>query len=80
MDEVRDEAVTVPPEVLGDARAALVVRPGDRLVVLLEADTTPEAVDEIVDQIRTASPDLKGRVLVVAGAEQLAVLRGEVPA
>lgn len=81
MDEVREAAVDVPPEVLGDARAALVVRPDDYLVIVMPGGLPAARLGEFAQELREKlSDDLRDRVLVVAGAEQLAVLRSEGPA
>lgn len=77
-----DEAdgVTVPPEVLGDARAALVLRPGDTLVILCRDVEEPSQLEEVSERFRGQFPELAKRTVLVGSAEQLAVLRGEVSA
>lgn len=60
------------PEVL----SAIVVGPDDRLVIVLPKATDPMQLDLfrcVLDQ-----RDWGDRVLIVAGVEELAVLRGEV--
>lgn len=58
----------------GKDLAAVVVRPGDRLVINLGPRVTCGQAMAVRDQVREAAPDLRDRVLVVA-AEQLAVIR-----
>lgn len=60
------------PEIL----ETVVLQPGDRLVIVLPALTTPEQADHMrheLDRLGWA-PD---QVLMVAGVEQLAVLKAE---
>lgn len=56
------------PEIL----SAVVVGPNDKLVLVLPQDTDRETVHEMK---RRLPEDLRDRVLLVAGAEGLAVLR-----
>lgn len=58
----------------GKDLAAVVVRPGDRLVINLGPRVTRDQAMAVRNQVREAAPDLRDRVLVVA-AEQLAVIR-----
>jgi len=56
-------------------QAAVVVGPQDKLVLVFK-DLTRKTFDEIVAQF-DEKHDLKGRVLLVGNADELAVLRGE---
>jgi hypothetical protein len=55
---------------------ALVVGPGDRLVINLGRQATPQEVDAAAAQFEELSPELNERVIIV-NAEQLAVIRSE---
>ena len=57
--------------------ATVVVGPHDKLVIVLPDDTSSERVVQMRAQLSEIAPDLTARVLFVAGAQQLAVLRGE---
>jgi hypothetical protein len=52
---------------------ALVVRPGDKLIVRVDPRTTRAQADEMIAAVKERLPELE--ILIVA-AEQLAVLRG----
>lgn len=61
------------PEVL----ETVVLGPEDLLVIVVPADLT---MDERNDASRLADQFAPGRIMILAGIEQLAVLRGEVAA
>jgi len=56
--------------------AAVVVTPADVLVIAVPATTTPEQVDEARAHLAEHWPQLVDRVLFLAGATDLAVMRG----
>jgi hypothetical protein len=58
-----------------DQLAPIVLGPHDRLVVVCPATTPQERLNEIKDAADEMG--FAGRVLFVAGVEELAVLRGE---
>lgn len=55
---------------------ALVVRPGDHLIVLADGNTTISEAHHLRDLIKTELPQLKD-VTVIAGATGMSVLRDE---
>lgn len=55
--------------------SAVTVGPEDTLVILLPNDTTQQRVDQLTADLRARRPDLDGRVVLVAGANGLAVLK-----
>ncbi len=61
---------------LPDILATTVVGPNDRLVIVLPADTNPERMKYVRQHLDQLDPEFSARVLLVAGVEELAVLRG----
>jgi hypothetical protein len=61
---------------VGAVLQGLVVGPADRLVIVLPADTSASDAEGLGRMIQTAGPGWRDRILVVAGAEGLAVLKG----
>lgn len=55
--------------------SAVTVGPDDTLVILLPDATTQQRVDQLTADLRARRPDLDGRVVFVAGATGLAVLK-----
>lgn len=61
---------------LPDVLNAIVLGPDDRLVIVVDADISDYALDGATAALKDRG--FSDRVLIVAGAEALAVLRGEV--
>jgi hypothetical protein len=59
--------------------AALVVGPDDVLVVSFASEMDPREFDSMTDDFNRRYPELKGRLVFVANAEQMAVLRRNDP-
>lgn len=70
MNKIEEERTEKLPEIL----ETVVVGPEDKLVIVAPADTNVAELDEIRESVEERG--LEGRVLVLAGVEQLAVLRG----
>jgi hypothetical protein len=60
-------------QVLEGVAEGLVVRPGDTLVLRLEGDVSPETARRAKETVEARVPGVP--VLIVAGAEQIAVVR-----
>ncbi|MFE6305008.1 hypothetical protein [Nocardiopsis sp. NPDC057823] len=60
-----------PPVVLGEA---LVIRPGDTLIIRIDPDNGTEAARQIGAEAKALLPDVD---IVIIGADQLAVYRPE---
>lgn len=52
---------------------ALVVRPGDKLLIRVRPDTYPEDLAALLDKLKQRFPEVE---ITAVGAEQLAVVRG----
>ena len=63
-------------KILADVKEGLVVHPGDQLVLSFPADTTAERFAEIVRVARAQFDPKEIGVTVIAGAEQIVVIRG----
>ena len=61
------------PEVLATA----VVGPTDRLVIVLPAKTGPDVLKDCREHVANFWSEVADRILFVAGAEQLAVIKGD---
>jgi uncharacterized protein with ACT and thioredoxin-like domain len=68
-----NEPATYEPPVLN---AALVVGPDDQLVISLSADVDPSEIIAFCESLRVRFGD---RVMVIGGAEQIAVVRHAAP-
>lgn len=62
---------------LPEPLATLELHPGDQLVIVLSKGTTPESMERFCAAIRENWPPHLGRPVVIAGVEQLGVIRGE---
>lgn len=69
------DVLAVNEAVLGQSNI-VVLGPQDRLVIAFKGDPTAVELLEMRDRIEERWPAAADRILLIAGAEQLAVLRG----
>jgi hypothetical protein len=59
--------------------AVLTLKPGDYLILRAEQKLSMEAVERLHNAFRRSLPELVGRVLVLDGGLEMAILRPEAP-
>lgn len=62
------DAIELPAELTDKINQAMIVRPGDMLVLVVDQEQTPKELDEMRAELRAGIGDSRIKVLVVHGA------------